>query len=87
MATLRAGRLRTRIVDIDVGHDDIGPTALASSAQLSSSAARMCSTAWEKRRILATAFGLKPTWAWKRWMRVLRLQERSRLRAPIERAP
>ena len=25
---LRGGRLRTRIVDIDVGHDDIGPIAL-----------------------------------------------------------
>ena len=37
--------------------------------------------------MLATDLGLKPTWAWKRWIKVLRLQARSRLSAPIERAP
>ena len=45
----------------------------------------MRSTAKAKRRILATDLGLRPTWAWKRWIRVLRLQDRSRLSAPIER--
>ena len=53
------------------------------AAQLSSSSRWMRSTAWAKRSMLATALGLKPTWAWKRWM-VLRLHSRSRLSPPID---